>query len=628
MTKRTLQWYFPPTGGGVAYGFNDGGQEHFRANAWGHTIREIIQNSLDAADPRRNGPVIVKISEMIIPASEIGSRILKGHIKKALERTDEQRNNEGIKFYKHALKILNQNKISVLAITDTNTTGLTDEKWNALIYDEGTPSKDNMIAAGGSFGIGKNAPYLVSALRTMCYSTRYLGKGGRQEKFIARCKISAHLDPRSPFDELQHIGFGTKSQKIKENSRPSPTEGNNIYNVFRLDNSGSGIFIMGFDPRVKNWIEMAKESIVDNFFVAIHEKKLEIFINSESINHETIDNIFENNKKKEIATRHFYHIIRDNIKKYPIENKFGKFIVQVSANDEDLPNKIAYVNRRGMMITDQRTFKKNPFHTSFGRGWAKYAVVIMAQDDVTDSEIRKMEPPNHQSIEYERVNEPKARKVIKEQLKEIRNKVEDIIKKIVSDSNSEYDVYLSELADLLPIHDNHSGKDGHESETEIDYNLKHHPIIQKPSNPTERGTDLPDLPPDSPNNGGNKKKHASKKHTMYGKDTSILRRLRIVRNKNKLCVAFTPQQNDGEQIRFAIVPAGEEKRNEFRIPITSAQVTSLPNCNVRIDDNCIAMTPKHDKRVVIDLEIQQDQSYTGYEIVELISSKKHTGGKK
>ena len=618
-----LKWYFPPTGGGVTQGFNDGSQEFFRSNAWEQTIREIIQNSLDAVDDRRNGPVIINISEIMISASEMGADDLAGHISKALERTRKLKSITGNKFYENALKVLNQNEIKVLSITDTNTTGLVNGKWDALIYDEGTSSKDGMNAAGGSFGIGKNAPYVVSDLKTVCYSTRYLGKG-RIEKFIARCKISAHENPDElSNDMLQHIGFGTKSE-LKKNVRPLPTEGNDIHQAFRLDKSGSGIFIIGFNPQLKNWIKVAKKSIAHNFFVAIHEKKLEIHINSEPINYETLDSIFEDDRKKE-PTRHYYHIIRDNMKKEIVEGDLGKFTVQINIDDEDAPNQIAYVNRRGMMVTDKRTFKENPFHTAIGKGWAKYAVVVMANDDATDMKIRMMEPPNHQSIEYRRINDHNKRDSMEEQLRDIKNKITDIINNAISESNHEHDINLSELADILPFPDD-SGKEGVEQD-KINRSLDHHPIESSTSSHVvDDGSDSGTVPGGGTDVRGSGTALPGRK--VSSKGTLILHRQRIVRSKDILRVAFTSRQNDGKSVCFGIKPVGEERKNETMIPIISAHVETPSNFTIKTNKNHITMTPKYDERIVMDLKIPQTKSYTGYEIVEIVSNKKSSKGNK
>ena len=426
-----LKWNFPATGGGYVQGFNDGAQEHFRNNALGNAIREIVQNSLDAADTRRDKPVTMKIFEMSIPASEMGAKDLAAHTNKALERSSKDKNNAGIAFYKNALKILDSKEIRVLAITDANTTGLVDEKWEALIYNEGTPSKGSMTAAGGSFGIGKNAPYLISALRTICYSTRYLSRAGRQEKFIARCRSSTHDSPKSASQELQHIGFGTKS--ATRGDIRSPTEGSNIHEKFRLERQGSGIFIMGFEPGTKDWIKTIKESIARYFFTAIHEEKLEINIETECLNRDTLDQIFENSAKIKHA-RQYYHIIRDDLPKDMVETEFGRFTLQVRIDDDNLPNKIAYVNRRGMLVTDIKKFKMNPFYSNIGQGWVRFAAVVIADDDKTDAKIRSIEPPSHQSIEYKRIRDHEKLKTTLKQLREIQPNVQSIISGKISDS--------------------------------------------------------------------------------------------------------------------------------------------------------------------------------------------------
>ncbi len=628
-----MKWYFPPTGGGVLYGFNDSSQEHFRVDAWDSTIREIIQNSLDAADVQKNKPVVVNISEITIPAHKIAAKDLAKHMDKALERTKQEKNARGIKFYQNALKALKQDEIKVLAITDANTTGLVDEKWNALVYDEGTTSK-NMSASGGSFGIGKNAPYLVSSIQTVGYSTRYFQrktsekKQGRMEQFIIRCKISSHENPKQSNGMLQHIGFGTR-EKFLQNQRPAPTTGKNIYDEFRLDGVGSGIFIIGFEPKVKDWIKIAKESIARNFFVAIHEKKLEVNINSEIINYETLDNIFENGRKTK--SHHYYRIIRDSNTKQSIEGNIGRFTVKLNIHDEDLPNRIAYVNRRGMLITDEKSFKKNPFTTSVGSGWAKYAGVVMAQDDKTDEKIREMEPPNHQAIEFKRVNDEGEREATKKDLKQIQKKIEDFVKEHINTMDEENNIQLPELAEILPTPGGDKGSNlGHNEGIE----LQHHTITPSPSRQTknnpESWSDV-DLPGRS--GRGSDKGTRSRSKQLGDKNESkhdmpFLVHPRIVRDENKLHVAFTPKHDDDKPIHIAIMRAGEEKRNESEIPIIAVNVISPPRFDVKKEGNHIVMTSKCNERIVLDLEIPENESYTGYEIVEIIQVDKSLESKK
>ncbi len=627
-----MKWYFPPTGGGVSYGVNDSSQEHFRANAWENTIREIIQNSLDAFNEHNNNPVVVKISEITIPAREIGAEDLAGHVSKALERITQD-NTIG-KEYKNALKTLKQDAIKVLAITDTNTTGLVDDKWDALVYDEGVTSK-NISASGGSFGIGKSAPYLVSSIKTVCYSTRYLQrrtpgkKSGRMEKFIARCKISSHENPKKTNEMLQHIGFGTKA-RLKQNERAEPTTGNNIHKQFRLDGVGSGIFIIGFEPGVKDWVKIAKESIVRSFFVAIHEKKLQVIINSETISYETLDNIFENTKKTH--SKHYYHIIRDSEIKQSIAGDMGKFSVKLSVGDKNLPNRIAYVNRRGMLITDDKTFNTNPFSTSVGKGWAKYAGVVMAEDDRTAEQIRNMEPPNHHAIEFKRINDERQREITKKNLKQIQKNIEDFVSQNIADTDEENSIQLPELAEILSGSGNGAGSDPYHCDKsgDLDYRTitPSTQLGQTKTNP-ELGGEEPVL---SEGKGEGKGQGSERRHPT-GRDgpkhdMPFLERQRVVRSENKLHVIFTSRHDDGKPIRIAIMRAGEEKRNESEIPIISASVISPPGLDVKKDGNHITMMSTFNERIVLDLEIPKNEPYTGYEIMEIIQVDKSVRSKR
>lgn len=621
-----LKWYFPPTSGGASYGYNDSAQEHYRKNPLGNAIREIIQNSLDAVDERRGKPVRVNIYEMEVPTSEIGGKDLAAHISKALDRTRRDKNEEGIEFFENSLKVLKRGKIKVLAITDENTTGLINKKWQTLIHDEGTSNKGGVDVAGGSYGIGKNSPYKVSAIKTLCYSTRYLDKN-RQEKFIARCKICSHYDPKSPDTELQHIGFGTKA-KIIPNQRSRPTEGNDIFEEFRLKKCGSGIFIVGFDPGVKDWVKVAKETIAHNFFVAIHKKQLEIIINNtDHIDQDTLDSIFESGKKTE-PTRHYYHIIRDDTEIEYVKEQFGEFTVQTIVDNEDLPNRVAYVNRRGMLITQEKKFKMNPFHMPIGRGWAKYAAVVMANDSKTDKKIRAMEPPDHQLIEYESIKDQNNRETIKKQLFEIREQIGKIISAKLSLNPDDNHIQLPELATVLPISGNPSGSN---SGTSTKYVLKHRQIESKPGTPyiDSAGTDT-----DTGSGGGTGSDSGdgtgtgeTPPSTTVSQNSSIFKQ-RIMRKDGKLYIAFTPNQNSKEPVHFAIRYAGEDPKRENTVPITSAKVISPPNLDANIQNNSVIISSKSGQRVVMTIDLSNDTSHTGYEIVEYLAENDSGKGNK
>lgn len=598
-----LKWTFPPTGGGVEHGFNDSAQEHFRNDAWRHTIRELIQNSLDAV--RNKGkPVVVEISVSHIPSSELGASDLAAHVDQALKRTRKQGERQGEKFYAAALKILKRDKIKTLAVKDANTTGLAGGKWDALVYNEGTTNKGDMNAAGGSFGLGKSAPYLVSELKTVCYST-YYSRPGREERFIARCKLVAHEDPNGANGELQHIGFGTKV-KVPRNKRPPPTRGQSIYKDFRLRETGSAIFIAGFNPLLRNWLKVAERSIAESFFEAVHTEKLRINLDGISMTRDTLDEVFEHDSNN--RSFYYYRIVRGDpgVETAHIETDLGQFTLKFYIGKEGMSNRIAYVNRRGMLVTDTRQRGTNPFYKAIGRGWAKYAAVIMASDDETDKKIREMEPPNHGTIEPGRIINPKRRGEMEAALADIRDKIAMIIGEALRLSIKDQEINVSELADVMPIDDNDdggTGGQGQDGEAELS-SRKLKPQQAGESYALEEGG--------SKGTTKHKKKARKTKHNPKNGSVAILEKIRIMRANGKMRVAFTPTTHTGD-IRFVVRPAGEERMREHAIVVSDVKAISK-NTSVRTDDKAVVVSPKNGDRIVLDLTVGEDKAYTGYEI--------------
>ena len=606
-----IRWNFPPTGGGVSQGFNDSGEEFFRANVMAHVVREIIQNSLDAKDPRYpDKPVIVRMELIDLTPAMIGGSGLAKHVAKAVERTTSYNHTQGTKFYEEALRILKKAKIPTLKIVDENTTGLTDSKWDALVYQEGTPNKEGIGAAGGSFGIGKNAPYVASKLRLVCYSTRYLDRN-RVEKFIARCRLVAHTDPLKSSRELQHVGFGT-SKPLKE-SRFPPIMGSGIRGAFRLPNKGSGIFVVGFMER--KWKEATKRSIACNFFTAIHERKLHVVVDGEEITHETLNAVDFGDRNR----RHYYDIIKNSGRPDKISGKFGSFELKVSVGDDSMGNRIAYVNRRGMLITDEKAFRKNPFHARLGEA-GRFAAVLRATDDKTDERVRRMEPPTHETIEYERLRDPEELNEAENQLRAIGDMIFDRIKKKLNIDVLANKTELTELADIIPLFskpDKGGNAGGSTTEPSKEIGVRVMPIPKNRISPPMTPGGDEEEPEEQPGGegGAGGKGGASKNgpKPKWGPGNSNIDGMRVMRHGDMLRVAFTPKVG---AVRFAVKPAGEENKAEDIIPVTAAKNAAHGGAAPILRKNVITVNAKRNQRVVLELSIHQGDSYTGYTVVE------------
>jgi len=168
-----LNWTFAKNDGGRDSGIHDAGVETFKGNFDRYLAREMIQNSLDARhDP--NNPVLVKFEVLELNRNEIPDMdCLKATLARCAEYWSHDK--KAKEFFRRAEDISKQEKIISLLIGDYNTTGVLggdadrSQNWYNLIRCAGSSSKGG--GEGGSFGIGKNAPFAASQLRTVLYST-------------------------------------------------------------------------------------------------------------------------------------------------------------------------------------------------------------------------------------------------------------------------------------------------------------------------------------------------------------------------------------------------------------------------------------------------------------------------
>ena len=168
-----MDWIFPKNDGGRDSGFHDAGVETFKGNFDRYLARELIQNSLDARlDPDQ--PVRVKFELISLERSRIPGM---DYLQETFGRCAEYwREHEKVyAFFTRATKLATQPRLRALKVSDFNTTGVPGsdvdrrENWYHLIRCAGSSSKWG--GEGGSFGIGKNAPFAASYLRTVFYST-------------------------------------------------------------------------------------------------------------------------------------------------------------------------------------------------------------------------------------------------------------------------------------------------------------------------------------------------------------------------------------------------------------------------------------------------------------------------
>lgn len=408
---------FPINDGGQLDGINHAGMETFRAEKEKATAKETIQNDLDAHCADSGEPVKVIINLEYL--TKKGFPGYKEHIK-TLNLCEESitnihgNNEKTRKFIEKAKKVFNKDYIPFLVISDYNTTGLIGaDSENGGVFcklTKGAGSSNKTGQAGGSYGIGKNAPFILSDIRSVFYSSKDInGVYGFQG-------VSRWISHKNENGQLTQ---GTGYYGVKENKMPIVNECE-IYNFFKREETGTSIFIPGFNGD-ENWKQKMIIAVIDSFFVAVMEKKLVVEIDDIIIDNSTIGNIIKDIKKskKNWITAYYYEAMTSDDKKHFTIDIDGMGDVELFVLKGDQhSSKVAMIRGNGIKITDKRF-----------RLPLKYYGVMIARGKQINEFLRECEPPAHDDWKGELYeDDPKyAKKVLKNLYQAVKEKIKSII---------------------------------------------------------------------------------------------------------------------------------------------------------------------------------------------------------
>lgn len=291
-----IKWYFPISGSPndeMSDKFND---SKFNIKKWNSFAREILQNSIDAADSSKVGePVRIEFSTKQFKTNDLpGAEGLKAVFERCLAGTHV--NEHTRKKYENALKILNDGKVSCMKISDYNTLGVTSglsDGWGALVYHDGVSIK-RRPGSGGSHGLGKKAPFIISNLRTVFYVTK------NEEQTLSEGRSSliswSETVNGNRLDHTPQGWFGITDENNPDRmSRVLPVIGEfpDVNPFFKRNELGTDVIIYGcpdIDDSIKtNMIN----GVLENFFVAILSNKLECKVLGIDINAEKFDEVLK-----------------------------------------------------------------------------------------------------------------------------------------------------------------------------------------------------------------------------------------------------------------------------------------------------------------------------------------------
>lgn len=442
------KWYFPYGKDIEKESVNNARIETFKDDVLGSLAREICQNSLDARRDQDN-PVRVSFTLKEIQTNQIPDKASFEEII-GLSRETWVMDQKAQEFLTRYESLLGQENIHVLKISDYNTSGLEGPKWDALIEKAGTSYKED-IGSAGSFGIGKAAPFASSDLRMVFYNTRLVD---RSIKSIGVTKfISFDMEDGNTAQGVGYLGSHNKNPMLDETN----------FGFSRREEAGTDIFIIGFNQG-KKWKEEIKNSILENFMIAIHQKHLVVDVDEISIDKESLGDLIDDLKLKKFnELKNYYSVLRDpRTQEIYLDDRFSKYgfksedaILLLSSgldNDRSKINRSVLMTRKaGMKILDRKNIS----------GSIQFNGIFQARGDEINNILKEMENPSHTAWIPDRYREDPS--LGEDLLKDIYHFMKDNVKKHFEEK-IENMVDAFGISDFLPNKPSkQSGKDHNES---------------------------------------------------------------------------------------------------------------------------------------------------------------------
>lgn len=428
-------WYFSPSNGGQTSGLNDSGVSYFEADPIRSIAKETLQDSIDARYAGE-GNVIVKFSLLNVSLNKIPDyKNLYKSFEMGAKRWHHHEDTRS--FFENGLKILRNGYIPVLAIQDYQTTGLskvgdrTTGGWYTLVSASGVTEKSS--ADGGSFGIGKNAPFAASALRTVLYSTK---NRENQIGFQGVARIPTILNEEK--EDTQGIGYYYNLStfcpvKNKEE----------IIDLFQRDSYGTGKFIIGFNDEL-DWEKRLIEEIVSSYLIAIHREGLEVHVNGFIINKSSLPKVIDMIKKfnpNSLALQ-YYEVLHSSMSK-EFKKKFETDEKTKEAVTLQLLAKDGFKKRVGLhRSTGMKVFDKGHFHTPID-----FSGVCIIEGVRLNAILRETEPPTHDKWDPKRYK--KDKKYAEKLISEINKWINKCTKELLN-SSTQKRIEIKGIEEILP----------------------------------------------------------------------------------------------------------------------------------------------------------------------------------
>jgi hypothetical protein len=425
--------------------------QDFKSKPLYYLARESIQNSLDAwtkddRDAGRPARIVFRLHE--VPKGKVICRL---EILDAFERAEkywESRQSMFQPIWDAARASLTSDKIGILEISDYNTCGLegddrkVGERWHSLVKSEGVPNPN--AVAGGSYGIGKMAPFACSDARTVLYSTKT--KDGHAFQGVCRLATFEQDRVRRAPDGFIGLDTGPRSEPYiavrKENDIPV---------LFRRTEIGTSVWCLGFTKH-RHWSREVILSSLDSFWLAIHLGNLEVEVIDEQglqtlINKQSLVKVIADMGDKA-------HLAKCSLAAYETKNEKHRLVSPEGAPFHvQLGHVKLYLAFGNKDTCSNECYQvRNNFMRIRSKGWrcpVDYTAVVVCDDPQGAAYLRSMEPPSHEDWVPELLQmheQARANKVLKELEQWLRSSInsaaaadagDEIIEELTFDGENE-----------------------------------------------------------------------------------------------------------------------------------------------------------------------------------------------
>lgn len=420
-------WNFDTTYGDHV-GLEDGSIGAFKDKPFPSLAREICQNSIDARR-NKNEPAKVVFHSFRMNSDDIpGVDELRSELSKCLQFWTAKGKKQAIDFFTNALSAIKPGlKVKCLRISDFNTTGLDGDNFDSLL--KGAGDSDKKGSTGGSKGVGKNATFVCSYLRTVFYST-YAQDGTAM--FEGKAKLARRQVGNDEDLNTTGVGFYTNSEKNK--GIPGYKS---LDSFIRQPNDyGTDIFIIGLrNSEEDKWKNEIIANILSSFLVAIYRESLVIDVDGIDIAKEKLPSIIQNgvlDKKLKDKIQNEYYLL-ENHADIHVEP------IKITGFENDVVEIRVVKQIQGLTPTKAYTVVRYPFMQIFSKEQGTilpFSAMVIIEDGKLCEFLINLENIQHTNWSIEDIDDSSEKAFAKHVIKEINDKTKTIIGDVLANSES------------------------------------------------------------------------------------------------------------------------------------------------------------------------------------------------